>query len=80
MAALDRGLEDGVGWARAHLSDRARLGRIARAHNAGEMVASLESTLSMPDGVDDASAYWSGFGHGVQQVLRETAGDPLPQQ
>jgi hypothetical protein len=78
MAALDRGLEDGVRWASAHLADRARLGRIARAHNAGETVASLDSTLSMPEGVDDASAYWSGFAHGVQRVVRETADDPLP--
>ena len=80
MGALDHGLEDGVRWARAHLADRERLGRVARAHNAGEMVASLDSTLSMPDGVDGPSAYWSGFAHGVQRVVRETAGDPLPQE
>jgi hypothetical protein len=78
VGALDRGLEDGVKWARAHLADRSRLGRIVRAHNAGEAAASLDSTSSMPDGVDDSPAYWSGFAHGVQRVVRETADDPIP--
>ena len=77
MDALDRGLEDGVKWAREHLADRARLGRIARAHNAGEAVASLDSTSSMSDGVDESPAYWSGFAHGVLGVVRDTAGDSI---
>jgi hypothetical protein len=80
VGALDRGLEDGVEWARAHLADRARLGRIARAHNAGEAVASLDSTFRTPDGIDDSPAYWSGFAHGVQRVVRETADDPIPRE
>jgi hypothetical protein len=77
---LDEGLEDGVEWARTHLADRARLGRIVRAHNAAEVVPNLDSRLGMPDGVADSAAYWSGFAHGVQRVLRETAGDPRPQE
>jgi hypothetical protein len=52
------------------------LGRIARAHNAAEVIANLEPTLEMPDGVADSVAYWSGFAHGVLGVLRDTAGDP----
>ena len=75
-AALDQGLKDGVEWAKAHLADRSRLGRIARAHNAAEVIANLEPTLEMPDGVADSVAYWSGFAHGVLGVLRDTAGDP----
>jgi hypothetical protein len=69
---------DGVDWARTHLADRARLGRIVRARNAAEVVANLDSRLTMPHGVADSAAYWSGFAHGVQRVLRETASDPVP--
>jgi hypothetical protein len=72
-AALDRGLEDGAAWARAHLADRSRLGRIVRAHNAGEVVANVEPGLEAPDGIVDSAAYWSGFAHGVQRVVRDTA-------
>ena len=75
--ALDHGLEDGVTWARAHLADRTRLGRITRAHTAAEVIANLDPTFQMPDGIDDSVAYWSGFAHGVLRVLRETAGDPI---
>jgi hypothetical protein len=32
----------------------------------------------MPHGVVGSAAYWSGFAHGVQRVLRETASDPVP--
>jgi hypothetical protein len=73
--ALDRGLQDGIAWARAHLADRPRLGRIVRAHNAGEVVANLEPALETPDGILDPAAYWSGFAHGVQRVVRDTAED-----
>ena len=76
-AALDQGLEDGVTWAKAHLADRARLGRIVRAHTAAEVVANLDPTFQMPDGVADSVAYWSGFAHGVLGVVRDTAGDPI---
>jgi len=75
---LDRGLVAGVDWARTHLADRARLGRIVRAQNAAEVVANLDSSFTVSDGVADSAAYWSGFAHGVQRVLRETAGDPVP--
>jgi len=75
--ALDQGLEDGVTWAQAHLADRARLGRIVRAHTAAEVVANLDPTFQMPDGVADSVAYWSGFAHGVQRVVRDTAGDSI---
>ena len=75
--ALDQGLEDGVTWAKAHLADRARLGRIVRAHTAAEVVANLDPTFQMPDGVADSVAYWSGFAHGVGGVVRDTAGDPI---
>jgi hypothetical protein len=75
---LDQGLEDGLTWAQAHLADRARLGRVARAHTAAEVVANLDRTFQMPDGVADSVAYWSGFAHGVQRVLRATAGGSPP--
>jgi hypothetical protein len=29
----------------------------------------------MPEGVIDSVAYWSGFAHGVQRVVRDTAGE-----
>jgi hypothetical protein len=72
--ALDQGLEDGVAWAQAHAADRARLGRVARGHTAAEVVANLDPDHQMPDGMADPVAYWSGFAHGVQRVLRATAG------
>ena len=75
--ALDQGLEDGAKWAKAHLADRARLGRIVRAHTAAEVVANLDPTFQMPDGVADSVAYWSGFAHGVLGVVRDTAGDSI---
>ena len=75
---LDQGLDDGATWAKAHLADRARLGRIVRAHTAAGVVANLDPTFEAPDGVADPVAYWSGFAHGVQRVVRETAGDAIP--
>jgi hypothetical protein len=41
------------------------------------VVANLDSTFQMPDGVADSVAYWSGFAHGVQGVVRDTAGDSI---
>lgn len=76
--ALARGLEDGYSYGRSHLADRARLGRIVRAHSPADVVANLDPRFQMPDGVLDLVAYWSGFAHGVQRVLRDTAGDPIP--
>jgi hypothetical protein len=76
--ALDQGLEDGVTWAKGQLADRARLGRIVRAHTAAEVVANLDPTFRMPDGVGDSVAYWSGFAHGVLRVVGDTAGDSIP--
>ena len=76
--ALDQGLEDGAKWAKAHLADRTRLGRIVRAHTAAEVVANLDPTFQTPDGVADSVAYWSGFAHGVQRIVRDTAGDSIP--
>jgi hypothetical protein len=75
--ALDQGLEDGAEWAKAHLADRARLGRIVRAHTAAEVVANIDPSFQMPDGVADLVAYWSGFAHGVLGVVRDTAGDSI---
>ena len=75
---LNQGLEDGGRWAQAHLADRARLGRIVRAHSAAEVVANLDPAFRVPDGVADSAAYWSGFAHGVQRVVRDTADDPIP--
>jgi len=66
-------LEDGVRYAEARLADWARLGRIVRSHSAAEVVASLGPSFERPDGADDSVAYWSGFAHGVQLVVRETA-------
>ena len=71
-------MEDGVQWAQAHLADRARLGRIVRAHTAAGVVEHLETTFRKPDGVVESVAYWSGFAHGVQRVVRDTAGDSIP--
>jgi hypothetical protein len=70
---LDRGIEDGVRWATAHAGDRARLGRIVRAHTPAEVVALVEQDGEAPGDAGDASAYWSGFAHGVGRVIRETA-------
>jgi hypothetical protein len=53
------------------------LGRIVRAHTAAEVVANLDPTFQMPDGVADSVAYWSGFAHGVLGVVRDTAGDSI---
>jgi hypothetical protein len=74
VTALTRGLKDGASYANAHLADWERLGRIARAHTAAEVVAILDATFEQPEGVDDLVAYWSGFNHGVQRVVREAAG------
>jgi hypothetical protein len=74
--ALTLGLEDGVSYGWAHLSDRAGLGRIARAHAAVEVVENVDATFRIPDGVDDRVAYWSGFAHGVLRVLRESVSAP----
>ena len=74
--ALTRGLEDGASYGWAHLSDRARLGRIARAHTAIDVLENVETTVRMPEDVDERVAYWSGFAHGVLRVLRETASSP----
>jgi hypothetical protein len=74
--ALGRGLEDGASYGRAHLSDRARLGRIARAHTADDVLENVGTTFRIPDGVERV-AYWSGFAHGVLQALRESvSGSP----
>jgi hypothetical protein len=77
--ALDQGLEDGVRYANAHLADWARLGRIVRAHTAAEVVNNLDTTFRKPDGVVDSVGYWSGFAHGVQRVVRNTAGHRIPE-
>jgi len=42
------------------------------------VVANLDPTFQAPEDVADLVAYWSGFAHGVQQVVRATAGDPIP--
>ena len=77
-AALDQGIEDGVTYAHANLADRARLGRIARAHTPKEVLANLGTTFGEPASVSDSAPYWSGFAHGVQRVVRETAVDSIP--
>jgi hypothetical protein len=76
--SLSRGLEDGASYATAHLTDWARLGRIARAHNAAEVVTIVEESFRQPDGVDDPVAYWSGFAHGVGRVVRAAADRARP--
>ena len=77
-SSLSRGLEDGATYANAHLTDWARLGRIARAHTAADVVAIVETSFGPPDGVDDAVAYWSGFAHGVGRVVRAAADRAQP--
>jgi hypothetical protein len=77
-SSLSRGLEDGARYANAHLTDWARLGRIARAHTAAEVVSIVEASFAQPDGVDDPVAYWSGFTHGVGRVVRAAADGAQP--
>lgn len=62
-------MEDGIGYAKAHLYDWARLGLIVRAHSAAEVAANLDPSFPRPEGTDDTVAYWSGFAHGVQRVV-----------
>jgi hypothetical protein len=76
--SLSRGLEDGASYANAHLTDWARLGRIARARSAAEVLAIVEASFGQPDGVDAPVAYWSGFAHGVQRVVSSTADTARP--
>jgi hypothetical protein len=76
--SLGRGLEDGASYANAHLADWTRLGRIARAHTAAEVVAIVKADFRPPDGVDDPVAYWSGFAHGVGRVVRIAAEGARP--
>ena len=66
-------MEDGVRYAKAHLADWARLGRIVRAHSAAEVVANVDRSFRRPGAPAESVAYWSGFAHGVQRVVRETA-------
>ena len=68
---LSIGLHDGLGYAAAHRGDRRRLGRIARAHTAAEVAATVGATFAAPDGITDTVAYWSGFAHGVGSFLLE---------
>ena len=74
-AALDQGIEGGVRYAHANLADRPRLGRIARAHTPKEVLTNLGKSFGEPTSVRDSVAYWSGFAHDVQRVVRETADD-----
>jgi hypothetical protein len=73
VTPLTQGLEDGASYANAHLADWTRLGRIARAHTAAEVIAVLEGTFEPPEGIETPVAYWSGFAHGVQRVVRSVA-------
>jgi hypothetical protein len=76
--SLSRGLEDGASYANAHLSDWTRLGHIARAHTAAEVIALVDTTFEQPDSVENAVAYWSGFAHGVGRVIRVAADAARP--
>jgi hypothetical protein len=76
--SLSRGLEDGASYANAHLTDWARIGRIARAHTAAEVIAIVKADFGQPAGVDDPVAYWSGFAHGVGRVVRTAADGVRP--
>jgi hypothetical protein len=72
--ALNVGLEAGLRYAAENSGDRAHLGRIVRAHGAGEVVDLVAERSAPPDGIDDVVAYWSGFAHGVGQFLRDHLG------
>jgi hypothetical protein len=72
--ALSVGLEEGLRYAAENSGDRAHLGRIVRAHSAGDVADLVAESFAPPDGIDDVVAYWSGFAHGVGQFLREHLG------
>jgi hypothetical protein len=72
--ALSAGLEDGLRYAAENSGDRARLGRIVRAHGASEVSALVAESFVPRRGIDDVVAYWSGFAHGVGQFLGEHLG------
>jgi len=76
--SLSRGLQDGASYANSHLTDWERLGRIARAHTATEVVAIIGESFGQPVGVHDPVAYWSGFAHGVGRVVRTAADGVRP--
>jgi hypothetical protein len=74
VTPLAQGLVDGASYANAHLAEWGRLGRIARARSAAEVVAALDGTFEPADKIEAGSvAYWSGFAHGVQRVVRSAA-------
>jgi hypothetical protein len=68
---LSLGLQEGLGYAATHRGDRSRLGRIARAHTAEDVAATVGATFAPPDEIADTVAYWSGFAHGVRSFLLE---------
>jgi hypothetical protein len=72
--ALNRGLEAGLRYATENPGDRRRLGRIVRAHTAADVVAIVAGSVDECDGINDPSAYWSGFAHGVRRFLQENNG------
>jgi hypothetical protein len=77
-SALSLGLEDGLRFAAENRDDRRRLGRIVRAHTAAEVAEIASAGIVEPDGIDDASAYWSGFAHGVGRFLQHEASARTP--
>lgn len=74
--ALNLGLEDGIRYATTNPGDRRHLGRIVRAHAAAEVAEIVSDRIAAPGGVDDATAYWSGFAHGVRRFLQDEAHAP----
>jgi hypothetical protein len=69
--AIERGLTRGHSYAQEHADDRASLGRIARAHSAAAVEASVDAAVVESLDLDDPVAFWSGFAHGVGRFLLE---------
>ncbi len=67
-SSRERGLMLGHTYASSEV-DRVKLRGIARARNAVEVKAAVESTIDEPADVDDPVAFWSGFAHGVTAFL-----------
>ena len=69
--SIERGMALGYGYAEKNRADRLNLRRIARAHSASELTANVDEAETVPDGIVDRVAFWSGFAHGVARYLLE---------
>jgi hypothetical protein len=54
-------------------ADRRRLGRIARAHSAADVLANVDQSEVTRMEAPRPTSFWSGFAHGVGRYLFERA-------